>query len=299
MMMTLLISLISLSEVIFMIKEIGEDLLEKVVKLAWEISQAKNSFPKYESYDDMYNGFLKAIHHNEDKVLVCCENGEIIGVLNLFVETKNKFLQGQGGIFAKGDFNFVATQFIDYLRKNYEGNEMFFGYPAENEEAINFLKQINAELAESSLTMELEKNEFIKSLVSSDVVPLEKEYYDEYAAFHDKHNPDIYWTSERIFENLNIWKIYIVVKKQKIAGSILIRMVDDKLADICCVTIDSKYNSCGLELDLFSESLYDIFKEGKERVLHFVDEDANEELHAALKVGFKQIDSYRGYRLKI
>ena len=76
-------------------------------------------------------------------------------------------------------------------------------------------------------------------------------------------------------------------------------MVDDKLADICCVTIDSKYNSCGLELDLFSESLYDIFKEGKERVLHFVDEDANEELHAALKVGFKQIDSYRGYRLKI
>lgn len=40
-----------------MIKEISEELLEDVVKLAWEISQTKNSFPKYESYDDMYNGF--------------------------------------------------------------------------------------------------------------------------------------------------------------------------------------------------------------------------------------------------
>ncbi|MFA5522838.1 MAG: hypothetical protein WDA24_00625 [Tissierellales bacterium] len=284
-----------------MIKEVGEELLEEVVKLAWEISQNenKNSFPKHESYDDMYNAFLKAIHHNKDKVLVCYEDGEMVGVLNLFVETKNRYLQGNGGIFAKGEFNFVATQFIDYLRKNYEGNEMFFGYPAENVDAISFLTEINAELAESSLTMELKKQNFIQSLVSNDVVLLEKDYYEEYAVFHDKYNPDIYWTSERIFENLNIWKIYIVVKNQKIAGSILIRMVDDKLADIYCVTIDSNYNSCGLELDLLSRSLYDIFKEGKERVLHFVDEGADDELQAALKTGFKQIDSYRGYRLKL
>lgn len=76
-------------------------------------------------------------------------------------------------------------------------------------------------------------------------------------------------------------------------------MVDDNLADIVCVTIDGKYNSCGLEQDLLSKPLYDIFKEGKERVLHFVDEDADDEMQAAIKVGFKQIDSYRGYRLKL
>lgn len=76
-------------------------------------------------------------------------------------------------------------------------------------------------------------------------------------------------------------------------------MVDDGLADICCTTIHSEYKNCGLELDLLSKSLYDIFQEGKERVLNFIDEDADDELQAALKVGFKQIDSYRGYRLKL
>lgn len=145
---------------------------------------------------------MKAIHHNEDKVLVCYEEGEIVGVLNLFVEAENKFLQGQGGIFAKGDFNYVAMQFIDYLRTNYANYEMHFGYPAENVDAINFLKGINAELVESTFTMELKKDNFVQNIVNSDVIPLEKEYYKEFASFHDKYNSDMYWTSERILKIL-------------------------------------------------------------------------------------------------
>lgn len=76
-------------------------------------------------------------------------------------------------------------------------------------------------------------------------------------------------------------------------------MIDDELADIYCTTIDKELKKCGLEQDLLSKSLYDIFKEGKERVLYFVEEDSDDELQAALKTGFKQIDSYRGYRLKL
>lgn len=282
-----------------MVIEIGEELLEDVVKFAWELSCNRNKcgFPKFKSYNEMYDAFLKDVRHKDNKVLVCYEKKEIVGVLNLCVIKDNNYLQSIGGIFAKKDFNFIATQFIDYLRANYSNYQMYFGYPRENEDAINFLKVIKAELVESSLTMELKKDDFVRSSICNDVILLERDRYDEYAAFHDKHNPDMYWTSERIFDSLNIWKIYIIVEKQKIVGSIFIKLLKNDQAEIFGISIDKEYEHKGLELKLLSEAIYDIFTQDKEEILYFVDEDAIDELQATLKTGFKQIDNYRCYKL--
>lgn len=289
-----------------MIIEINEDLLEEVVKFAWELSCNKNKcgFPKVKSYNEMYDGFLKALRDKDDKVLACFENGEVVGALNLLVENNNNYLESIGGIIAKKDFNSIATQFIDYLKANYSNYKIDFGYPLENEDAINFLKEIKAKLIDSSLTMELKKDDFVRNSPCKDVILLERDLYEEYAAFHDKYNPQMYWTSERIFDRFDLWKIYIIIEKQKIVGSILIkvynkRAAQDKQAEIFAMTIDKEYKHQGLELILLSESIYDIFTQGKENILYFVDEDAIDELQAASKAGFKQIDSYRCYKLNL
>jgi len=290
-----------------MIIEISsEELLEDVVNLSWELSSNRNkcSFPKVKSYNEMYDGFLKALRDKDDKVLACYENGEAVGALNLFVDKNNNYLQSIAGIFAKEDFNFIATQFIDYLKANYSNYEIDFGYPLENEDAINFLKGIKSKLVESSLTTELKKDDFVRSSPCNYVILLERDRYDEYAAFHDKYNPDIYWTSEKIFDRLDLWKIYISIEKQKIVGSILIKTkakqkFKDKQAEIFGMSIDKEYEHQGLELKLLSDSVYDIFTQGKENILYFVDEDAIDELQAALETGFKQIDSYRCYKFNL
>lgn len=281
--------------------EIGEELLENVVKFAWELSCNSNkcSFPKFKNYNEMFDAFLKAVRHKDDKVLACYENGEVVGVLNLLVESRDNYLQSNGGIFAKEDFNFAATQFINYLKNNYNNYEMYFGYPLENEDAISFLNAINAKLVESSLSMELKKDDFVRSSAYNDVIILEKDRYDEYAAFHDKYNPDIYWNSKRIFDCLDLWKIFIMIKKQKIVGGIFIRTSEDKQAAIFGISIDKEYEHQGIELKLLSESVYYIFTQGKEKILYFVAEDASDELDATLKIGFKQIDNYRCYKLNL
>lgn len=189
-----------------MVIEIGKDLIEEVAKFSWKTFSDKNSssFPKYKSYEEMYSRFLKTVLHPDEKLLAYYEDTELIGSLNLFVDKETNYLQANGGIFAKRDFNKVCDRFIKYLKNNYSGYKMYFGYPVENEKAISFLEGIKAKPVDASITMNLEKDDFIKIGSFDEVIPLEEKYYKDYETFHDKHNPNIWWNSERIFEKIDL-----------------------------------------------------------------------------------------------
>lgn len=283
-----------------MIIEAREEFIEDVVEFSWEVfcDKTKCGFPKFKSYNEMYDSFFKAIKDKDNKVLVCYENKEIIGTINLLVIKDDKYLECIGGILAKNDFNLVATQFINYLKVNYSSYEIDFGYPLENKDAISFLQGINAKLMDSSITMLLKKDDFVKTLNYNEVELLEANYYDEYAIFHDKHNPNIYWTSEKIFDKFDIWKIYIIRKEEKIVGSIFVK-VKYNVVEVFGISIDEEYKKQGVELKLLSESINDILKKWNEDILYFVGEDKIDELNATLELGFKQIDTYRSYKFNL
>lgn len=283
-----------------MIKEAREEFIEDIVNFSWEIfcDKTKCGFPKFKCYGEMYDIFLKAIRDKDNKILVCYKDGQIIGTLNLLVIKDKKYLESIGGILVRKDFNFVAMKFIDYLKVNYSGYEIDFGYPLENKDAINFLEGINAQPMDSSITMSLKKDDFVRTSNYSEVVPLGSDYYSEYAIFHDKHNPNIYWTSERIFEKLDIWNIYIIRKEEKIVGSTFIK-IKENVVEVFGVSIDKEYKHQGLELKLLSESISDILKQWNEDILYFIDDNEIDELNATLNIGFKQIDTYRSYKLNL
>lgn len=290
----------------FVIKEIGEENLQDVVKFAWELSKnkAKNSFPKFESYEDMYDVFKKSVNDENDKVLAFYENGNLCGVLNLLIKPEDAYMQGNGGIYAKDNFSNVATQFIDYIKNNYTDYELFFGYSSDNDEGINYMEKIKAELVEASYTMELKNTYFIytNQLKDNLVVKLIPDYYQEFLKFHDLYNPDMYWNSQRLLEKINLFDIFVIIKENKIVGSIVIssyEILGTKEAEIFAVTVDNKFQHGGLELALLSESLRNIFDKGVERVLYFIDKSAKDELEAAYQIGFKQIDDYNCYRIKV
>lgn len=273
--------------------------IKEVVDFSWELACCKDrcNFPKFKSYEDMYNSFLKSIQ-NGKRLLVCYENGKIVGTLNLLAINEHKFIQAEGGIFTKKDFDFIATQFIDYLSDNYTGYEFYSGYPKEHKDAINFFNKINAKLIDASFTMELKKEDFIRNFNDGEVDFLEVDKYDEYAVFHDKHNHNIYWNSERIFENIDIWQIYTIIKNQNIIGSIFIK-VKNKFCEVFGISIDKEYEKQGLELKLLSASMNHILEKDLEEILYFIDEYEDDKLQAALSIGFKQIDTYRSYKISL
>ncbi len=189
-----------------MIIDVKEDLLDEVITFAWTFASQQEacSFPRYKDFDELKKVFLRSTKSEEDTVLACIENEVLLGVLNLQVKTEDLYLQSLGGIFPKQNFNDVATQFIDYLKVHYPNFEIYFGHPLENQEAITFLESIEAELLDACLTMKLKKKDFINVLPKYEVIMLPNERYEEYAVFHDNHNPNMYWNSKRIFEHLHL-----------------------------------------------------------------------------------------------
>lgn len=281
-----------------MIIEINDALLDEVIAFAWEYQRYQEtcSFPKYASFEALKDVFVRSFNHEDDQVLACIESGELIGVLNLQVKRDDLYLQSVGGIFAKRHFNEVAAQFMDYIKAHYPGFELYIGYPIENQVAISYLENIQAELLDACVTMKLQKANFNHMTPRHEVVPLPSERYEEYAIFHDTHNPTMYWTSTRIFNRLDLWNIYVIIEQNNIVGSLLIKEVGID-PEIFALSIDEAYLGQGLELDLLSASMDDCFSETIEHVLFFVDEDDLTQIEATLKVGFKQIDTYRCYKL--
>lgn len=148
-----------------MIREIGEDLLEEVVRFSWEIfsDSRNNGFPKYRTCEEMSKYFLRAVRHEDDKLVAYYDGEELIGVLNLFVDEESKYLQAKGGILAKRNFDMVCDEFMSYLESNYSGYKMHFGYPVENVKAIKYLKDIEAKPVDASITMNLKKVDFVRA----------------------------------------------------------------------------------------------------------------------------------------
>ncbi|MTH07956.1 hypothetical protein GMA43_12045 [Turicibacter sanguinis] len=283
-----------------MIIEIKEDLLTEVARFAWEFERQQEtcSFPKYKDFGDLYERFSKSLNDNEDKVLAYIEDQELIGVLTLQVKSQDLYLQSLGGIFAKRDFNRVASKFIDYLRDHYLNFELFFGYPIENQVAISYLESIQAELLDACVTMKLQKEDFMSITPHHEVIPLPKERYAEYAIFHDTHHPNLYWNSKRIFEHLDLWKIYVGVDQDSIVGSLFIRCNSVEY-EIFGLSLNQAYQNQGLELDLLSVSLEDCLNPSLDYVLFFVDEETPTQIEATLRVGFKPIDTYRCYKIQL
>lgn len=283
-----------------MIVEVKEENLEQIVKFSWEIARDKTrcGFPRIESYEEMYDIFLKATKHKDNRQLLACyDQNQLIGVLRLLVEKDNKYLEALGGIYTNEDFKFVATSFICYLRDNYPKFELDLGFPKEYTAAIDYFVEINAQLMEACVTMNLMKKDFIRSSTVHEVIPLNTNNYQAYADFHDQYYPNIYWSSERVLKTIEKWKIYNVIEKQTIIGSIFIKLINNKQAEIFGLAVDRKYEKTNLELELLSESLYDIFQAGIDEVIFFVEEEATDDYEAALQTGFKQIDTYRSYKL--
>ena len=283
-----------------MIIEVKEDLIDEVMTFAWEFTshQETCSFPKFKDFEDLKKVFLRLLKSEDDRVLACIENEVLVGVLNLQVKKEDLYLQSLGGIFAKQDFDDVAKQFIQYLKVRYPNFNMYFRYPLENQTAIMFLEKMGAELLDACVTMELRQEDFKMSSSKHGVIRLPSDYYEDYAAFHDAHYPNIYWNSQRIFDHLDLWNIYVVIENQKIIGNIFIRMNGSE-AEIFGLSIDESYQRDNLELDLLSTSMKDCFLKDIEHVLFFVNEDDQRQIDATLEIGFKQIDTYRCYRIKL
>ena len=154
------------------------------------------------------------------------------------------------------------------------------------------LNDIGSVLEDNSIELRMDIVKFI-TFETPGIDQVTEVNYDEFAAYHDMSNPDMYWTSERIRRDLSRWVIYTTRQNNRISGYVLMSLLDPIQAEIYCINASDSDQS-----DLLMTCAVRYASEsGKKEVLFMADENEIG-YEAALSIGFTVTGYYRGYVVK-
>jgi hypothetical protein len=172
-----------------------------------------NLFPK--TLNEINNEVSKILSHNNDFIVSINNDENVSGVGIFFNEPNKKYIECLGGFFDdEDDFRLM----IKYLKKNHNGHHIDFIFPLENKNVLDYLKNINGEFDKPEICMEVDYKSFIPKKCKFNILELSKENHEHYLKVHNDQN--IYWTGKRIIEAPELFKVFIILNKEKIEGYI-------------------------------------------------------------------------------
>ena len=183
------------------------------------------------------------------------------------------------------------------LVENYSGFNAMFCY--HNVGApVNKLESLDITLVDDSTEMRLTPVELTNAVQlnaeiktddgSFDIHLVDHEKFDDFAKFHDAKNPDMYWSSTRVRDNLGIWRIHTYSVGGKIVGYIMI--MND--FEVVCSFITNELQG----KRLMAVAAADAFIRGSNQLMYMLDNSDQANLHAAAGIGFVSCGFYHGYK---
>lgn len=272
----------------------------EILEYTWRVSQenTKNSYPKKHSKDELEQEIEAAITSDTYKVIGCYHDNILKGASIYFWIEENKYAQTTLFLI-DNDFSHVANEIIDYIKKKLPGCELIIGVPFDNVNASKYFEMMNIKCIESSIDTRLKHKPNMIGEVRAQIDSLDLEAFDEYAIFHDRfaQKLEMYWTSDRVKERMNLFRIFIYREFNKIRGSIFVKKYHEG-AEVFGLFIDEEFKNKGLERELLQFMLSAIYKEYEDikEVVYFIDESETQELEVALTIGFEISDTYRCYK---
>jgi ribosomal protein S18 acetylase RimI-like enzyme len=283
-----------------MIISIDETRVVEAAQYANELNQIQEHRCKAcaADYDTLLYYFKKRLKRPDDEILVCTAHNEILGVLAVIVEAKDKYLEAVGGVFAKGNYQEISMEFFNYLKEKYAGFHFDAAYPEENKEAISFMESIGASCIGMDFEMALKKDDFQPSKVNKEILPLSEKYYESFCRFHDENHPNVYWTGERILSALDKFDVLIGLEKDKIVGYIVTSTSGNKKEEIYFIEADKCYGRQGYAESLLQKSIDRTFESGIKELMVMVEIDNISEINLYESFGFEKVDTCNTYSIE-
>ena len=203
--------------------------------------------------------------------IIVDENDKHIQINDLYVENLESFLS-----------------FWRDLQNKYAGYEIDFCYH-NCEVPIEFMHDIGMTLLESCVETRLVQKNFAPvymDCIEPTLVTLEN--FAAFSILHDKTNPEMFWTSEKISKDLSRWRIYMY------GDSYAMMSLWGDVSEIFALETLNSNESVGAVL--LSEACKFAFETGKTGVLIMIDDDSPVQVKTAKSVGFIECGKYAAYR---
>lgn len=282
-----------------MIKSADISQLESVAKYAYKLNFMPNhrckAFPT--DYKSILNQFERMIKHPNDELLISADGNDILGVLALLVEPEDMYLEFVGGIFAESNYRMVSEEFFKYIRDKYKGYKLNAAYPEENVQAIEFMESIDAKLMNFDYEYRIKKDNFKSLYKADDVIYIKEKYYENFIKHHNRINPDVYWTGEKLINALDKFDMFIALEDDTVIGSIVTSKFNKEVDEIYFLSVENEDDH--LEKALLNRGVSHAFSNGTRELILMIGKEDAKLINICEEIGFIRSDTCLTYSLDI
>jgi len=266
--------------------------MEEAAELSWKLCQtvSTRSYPLFQSKAEVKREYSLRFRETHGALLGCFSGGTLTGVCGFFAIPSDRYLQTVA-FYIERDCQKAADGFLAYFKENYPGYSVNVGIPFENTAVAEALQRNGFDLTEDSYDMRLAPNDFTRDgRPKEPVLRLAADQYAEYAKFHDRHFPDIYWNAERLLADIAGWRIFVHRSDGGIDGSAFATL-QSKTAELFGLWAPGEETARAL---LYGSVEALIAENARlEAILFFVDESEKYNLTASRECGFLCKGHYR------
>ncbi len=284
-----------------MIVEVCQDRLEEVCIYVYELNQNKeNQCRPFKSdiiLTEIQEKFANLVINDNDKLLISVNDDLTLnGVLGLFTELNECFLQAFCGIYAHTDYNNIGKEFISFLENKYSGMNMMFAFPKENEQGILLMKKHKFKKIEDAVIYEL-SSIIYASNTNEKVISNNMILKDKVIQFYKELQEDVYWSIDKILLDEAKWVIKHYVEDNQILGSAYCRIYNSYSAEIFGILSLDRSNKNLVEKILVEQVSIECQERGIMNITFFSDLSRHSEI--AETIGFIEVDSHLTFERKL
>lgn len=285
-----------------MLKKLEEQDFDRYVEFAYELALdvTKSGYPTYadgiKTKDDFVARARKGFSHENEEILLYERGGKVVGWIHYYYLPEDHYLDTNSFCVAEGTKE-ALKEFTAFARKHFPGSELYLGFPEENREAVTALAAYGFERIEESYNDVLDLDRYTLLPENADIILITRENFRLFAEIHAQHKDDMYWTSQRILNAIDEWRIFVLMREGKAAGAIYSRIFEDKtVSEIFGTDFANGVYDSGVYRDLLTAMINDDKRRGVKHMVFFNEENSQSD---ALACGFRRVGKYVCFKIRL
>lgn len=274
-----------------LIKATVED-IKKYGEFAYSLAlnPAQSCYPTYadgiKTKSDFLDAAERAVANRTSELLLFSIDGNVEGWISYYWIPEDKYLQLNGFNINSGAKQ-ALSELVEIIEAKFAGYMVYFGYPGDNKDAINFLAEQGFKCIEQDWNHSFFFDGYTADEYSPCVEKVSLHNFDKFRMVYHT-DPETYWNADRIFETIDDWIIFIY------------KQADTPIATVFLTGDDGYYEIYGSEFadgvfhegvfrELLAASLGECKRLGAKYMTYFCGEDEKAVLS---ELGFKCVGQY-------
>lgn len=270
-----------------------ERYLDFAYRLALE--PAHSGYPTYadgvKTRQDFIRQTERALREENQGILLFEKEGRAAGWIQYYCIPEDHYFSASSFLTKTGTAQ-ALKEFLAFGTEYYPDCDVWLGFPAENREAVEYLESHSFQQLEHSQHEMLFFEEYAPLPETGDIRKVTEENFSEFRQLHDPIAEEMYWNSDRLFEALDRWEIYLFYENGR-AEAAIYWMDETLMLEI----FGMDFRNGLFREELFRGLLVKCLNEGKNsgaKALCYFMEEREKQLAAPL--GFRHIGEYRCFR---